>query len=340
MTNLDVLRPHLSIVVPAYNPQERIFTRVLQAIDRLAVPEGLEVECVIVDNNSRPRLDDIGYVQAFAAGGRGRRIVRELEQGLTFARLAGIRNTSGASVVVFDDDNLPGPDYLHVVTQAIREMPWVGVWGPGTIDVDLLDAVPARLQQRARHTHNERHDRFIQYGCIPASWQPFYPIGMGQVIRRDVADAYRRAVEAGTLHATDRKGGGLSGGGDNQIVWQAVNMGLAAGVHPGLRMTHVIPASRTTFPYLKRLAFGSGVSYQPCLAQSFPELRPSGNVPTTRQHATALAWFVAGRAARGNVRFLSVDFANLLGLVCGHLLFEGYGRDHWTFRLARRLGLE
>jgi hypothetical protein len=332
----------VSIVIPTYNPQERIISRLLHALEAMEVPDGADVEYAIVDNNSTPPVRDMPCVRDFLRA-RGARagVVRESAQGLTFARLAGIRATTGQLVVMFDDDNVPAPSYLRVVLQCARDLPWVGVWGPGSIDVELLDPVPEWLKGRARQTHNQRREQFVRYGCVPASWQEYYPIGMGQVIRRAVADSYRSSVEAGDLNSTDRKGGSLASGGDTQIVWRAINMGLAAGIHPDLRMTHLIPGSRATLAYMKRLAFGCGMSYYPSIAQSFPRAfdAADANLPTTRQQATELLRFVLGYVRRGRLRFLSLDFANRLGLMCGRLAVGGYGDNHWVFKLARRLRL-
>ena len=91
---------------------------------------------------------------------------------------------------------------------------------------------------------------------------------------------------------------------------------------------------------MKRLAFGCGMSYHPALAQSFPpqQHEPSAPPPAWRD-AASLAAFLIRRTLQGRVRFLSIDFANLLGLVCGRVVVEGRGQSYWTFRLARTLGL-
>lgn len=329
----------VSVVVPTYNPQERIFSRVLRALQSLDTA-GLAVEFVIVDNRSTVPVAEMGCVREFLRTCPQAKVVREEQQGLTFARLAGIRATTGRTIVTFDDDNEPSPDYLQTAAKAIAEHEDVAVWGPGTIEVEMLDPVPDYLRERVRSLHNERRDRYVQYGCVPAGWQSFYPIGMGQVIRRDVAERYRESVESGGLAATDRQGGSLASGGDIQIVWQAINMGLAAGTSPALRVLHLIPEQRTQMHYLKRLAFGCGASYYPALAQSFPATLERARVrPEHRRDARDLAQFLARRVLRGRVRFLSIDFANLLGLVCGRRKVEGSSTDDWTFRLARRMGL-
>jgi hypothetical protein len=333
----------VSVVVPTYNPQERIFARVLPAISAMLSQAGGAVECVIVDNRSTPPVSEMACVRSFLATNPCARIVNEQRPGLTYARLAGIRATSGDVVVVFDDDNVPGIEFLNVVRSCIEKYPWVGVWGPGVIEVDLLDPVPSSMESQIRQLHNERHYPSVQYGCVPASCERFYPIGMGQVIRRDVAESYKAAVEGGALSLTDRAGGSLSSGGDLQIVWQAVNAGLAVGVHPELVVTHLIPGNRTTFKYLKRLAFGCAVAYQPALVQSFPReyQRVQNGVPTSPQIAAHLLRLVMRNAmgGRSRLRFLPVDFANALGLICGHLSVGGRGAGHWAFRFAKRLGL-
>ena len=163
---------------------------------------------------------------------------------------------------------------------------------------------------------------------------------MGQVIRRDVAESYRRAVESGQLSATDRSGGSLSSAGDSQIVWQAINLGLAAGTHPDLKLLHLIPGSRSTIKYLRRLMFGCASSHYRARAQSFPQeaeaLRRS--VPTLARYGIQVSKVLMLSASRNRLRFLSIDLAELLGEWCGHLSVAGREK-HWTFTLAKRLGL-
>jgi hypothetical protein len=334
------MRPGISIVIPSYNPQERIFARVLEAIAALERPCDSAVECVIVDNGSTPPLIESPAVQRFLAQCPDAHIVREAIPGLTAARLAGFRATSGDVVVVFDDDNVPARDYLRVAARCAAEYPFVGVWGPGLVEVELLDRVPTWLQQRVKGHHGHKHHRAIEYGCARARWFDFYPPGMGQVIRRDVAEHYRLAVESGTLSATDRKGSSLASAGDNQIVWQAINMGAAAGLHPDLQLQHLIPGRRTTVQYLRRLYFGCAVSHLQALAQSFPDETAAwhGYAPSNLRLALQASRVVVQSAVRDRLRFLTLDLAELLGEWCGYLTVAGR-QGHWTFRLARRLGL-
>ena len=331
----------LSIVICTYNPQEGIFARALNAVASLRYDANAQPECVIVDNNSNPPVQQMACVQEFLRAWGNARVVREEIPGLMYARLAGIRATSGDVIVSFDDDNAPGADYLQVVAQSMRDYPWVGVWGAGRIDVELLDQVPSWLQERARAFHNQRSHRSIQYGFTPGDWKDFYPIGMGQVMRRTVAESYRSAVETGRLGATGRKGTSMTSGEDVQIVWHAMGMGLAAGSHPELAITHLIPKNRTKIRYLMRLTFGLGSSYHPARAQLYPHEYPETPpyVASSRRLLMRLGRVAWKSMKENNVRLVPVDVAGTIGDICGYMTARGYRNDHWMFKLATRLGL-
>ena len=110
-------------------------------------------------------------------------------------------------------------------------------------------------------------------------------------------------------------------------------MGLAAGLHPELRLRHLIPGRRATVPYLRRLAFGCGRCYAPALVQSFPN-HPfaSSPPPSDWQHARELLHFVGRRLVWQTL--ISIDLANQMGLMCGRLTVDGRSMDHWMFRLG------
>lgn len=335
-----VTRRRISLVLPTYNPAERSFARVLASVERVWRESRADVECVVVDNNSSPPLSDRPYIREFVER-TGARIVVESKQGLAFARIAGFTATSGRAVIVIDDDNvLPeSPNYLDVVTRLLDELPFVGVWGPGNVTVEFLDAVPAWMQQRARGQHGEKRYSEAQYACAPG-WYAFYPVGMGQVIRREVADVYTAGVASGELSATGRQGLSLAGAEDNQLVWCAVGMGLAAGVHPDLRLQHLIPGSRCTMRYFRRLMFGCGISHYRARAQSFPEqaVLARKHVPSIGRYGLQVVKVVAQSASQNRFRFLTIDLAEMLGEWCGHASVAG--RDnHWVFSLARTLRL-
>jgi hypothetical protein len=62
------------------------------------------------------------------------------------------------------------------------------------------------------------------------------------------------------------------------------------------------------------------------------------NVPTTARFGIQLSKVVMQSAVRNRLHFLSVDLAESLGELCGHMRVVGR-ENHWSLRLARRLGL-
>jgi hypothetical protein len=335
-------KAQFSIVVPTYNPEERILSRVVAAIESLVVDNALNVECAIVDNNSDRLVKELPCIKGFLDRCSWAKAIREPRQGITFARIAGIKATTAPLIIFFDDDNEPSPDYLRIAYRCLEEWPSVAIWGPGTISVEFLDPVPDNFRRRFRGAFNERHQRYPEYGCVQASCPHYYPIGMGQVIRRQVAERYMAAVEGSLLTSTDRSGGSLASAGDLQLVWEAVKMGQAAGVHPQLQLNHLIPARRSNIPYVKRLAFGCSSSYAPALVESFPSERAnvSKGMPSNAHILKRILQITSPRILRFRVRDLTVELAHFLGQVVGVLRVARSKKRQWVFGLVKVLKLE
>lgn len=332
----------MSIIIPVYNPEEPILARVLAAIESLETNTGSSVECVIVDNNSQQPVHELAIVRSFLDRCHWARVIREPRQGLTFSRMAGIKATTAPVIIVFDDDNEPAADYLKMARFCLDTWPCVGVWGPGRISLAFLNPVPEWFRRRFGEAFNEKDQPYPEFGCVPASWARFYPIGMGQIIRREVAERYLEAVEGGRLSSTDRKGNNLASGGDVQLVWEAVKMGFAAGVHPGLQVTHLIPQRRANLSYVKRVAFGCAASYLPALVESFSSEKAtiSNRIPSNLHILGRLLRITLRNMSRFQFRYLAVELAPFLGEVVGTLRAAHSQKRRWVFGLVKLLKLE
>jgi glycosyltransferase involved in cell wall biosynthesis len=334
--------PQLSIVIPTYNPEERILSQVLKAIVSLETDDGSSVECVIVDNNSKRPVKELACVKAFLDRCTWAEVIQEPRQGATFSRIAGIKATTAPAIVFFDDDNEPSADYLRVARRCLKDWPSVAIWGPGRISVEFLDPVPDGFQQSFREAFNERRQEYPEYGCVQATWANFYPVGMGQVVRREIAEHYVEAVEGGVLTSTCRSGGSLASAGDVQLVWEAVKMGHAAGMHPHLQMTHLIPAARSNVSYVKRLTFGCASSYSPAFVESFPSkgANVSNWIPSNAYILKRILRITSRRLLRLRGRYLTVEIARFLGEVVGALRAARSKKRQWVLRLVKLLKLE
>lgn len=266
---LHTPHPQFSLVVCTYNPQERILRRCLAAI-ALLNRQGIAAEVILVDNNSTPGVQDMECVQHFRPGIPAMRVLHESRPGVKFARMRAIEEAAGDYVVYVDTDNELEANYLQELAQLIKQYPQVGAWGPGVVQVEFLDGVPPHLESCARAAFQERHESEIRM-AREQEWQDCYPFGTGLCIRTDVLREYNRLALNGIFTFEGRKGNSLTSGEDTQMILLAIRIGYFAGVAPSLRLKHLIPAGKANWPYMKRLAFGTAVCYEPALLEVFPE---------------------------------------------------------------------
>ncbi len=105
--------PDLTVVIPFFNRADTVpFT--LESVARARV--SLQVEVLLVDDGSTPPAVE----QLAGAAHQPDRIIRQENQGLLFARLAGLRAATGEFVVFLDSDDLVGPDKFRAQLAAMR----------------------------------------------------------------------------------------------------------------------------------------------------------------------------------------------------------------------------
>ena len=114
------------------------------------------------------------------------------------------------------------------------------------------------------------------------------PIGAGMVLRREAAQVWLDAPDPGL---TDRRGGELTSGGDNDIVLTLFGAGWDVAYFPDLSLTHLIPASRLDPEYLARLNRGIQKSWVQVLARH--HICPWPPIPSWTLAARHFrAWFI------------------------------------------------
>ncbi|SEN89917.1 Glycosyl transferase family 2 [bacterium A37T11] len=260
-----------SLIVCTYNPDERLLNRCLKAIAKLDL-EGLKTEVILVDNNSTQPLNTLPYVLSYLNLITNARYIIVKEQGLSYARKAGIEVSRGKHTVFFDDDNEPDPNYLQVLKRLHEGYPHVGAWGPGNVAVEFIDGVDTELETYAREAFQERHEENLVYANIRKS-QSIYPNGTGLCIKHELLLEYIARISDGTYTLTGRKGRQLTSGEDTQMILLCIELGYAAGVAPNLKVIHIIPSKRANYNYLKRHAYGGIRDYALSVCQVFPEQR-------------------------------------------------------------------
>lgn len=259
-----------SIVVCTYNPNLELLSRLLNAIQNLDFSLS-DYEVIIIDNNSNPSLNSISCVTEFLNSHANSRILLEEKQGLTSARIAGIKAALHDWIIFFDDDNEPTNDYLIESAKVIDVNTNVGAWGPGIVNVVYTDNAVPKWLDKYRYIFQERNDKAIKYDNN-LWWQFCYPFGTGLIIKKVICQTYITNVESKKYLLSDRKHKSLSSGGDMQLVYTALNMNFYAGVSPGIKLNHLICNSKSNTRYIGRLLFGSAASNLPAYFQCFPNI--------------------------------------------------------------------
>jgi glucosyl-dolichyl phosphate glucuronosyltransferase len=117
----------ITVILCTYN-RCRSLARALNSVAASAIPESVEWEVLVVDNNSSDQTREV--VENFCMRFPGRfRYLFEPNQGKSFALNRGIHDSSGEVVAFIDDDVVVEPDWLHELTKPFSDSRWVGTGG-------------------------------------------------------------------------------------------------------------------------------------------------------------------------------------------------------------------
>ncbi len=257
-----------SIIICAYNPDERLLKRCLHAVHNLDT-NNITTEVILVDNNSQVPIESLSYVREFLHKIPGMKIILAIKQGVKYARIAGIEEAKGAYIVYFDYDNEPESDYMQELKKLNIQYPQVAALGPGNVSVDFIDGIDKKIESYARITFQERHEETIKFASVQ-EWQSCYPFGTGLCTPAFMLKEYISMAKQEKFTMPGRTGKQLTSGEDTQMVLLCISKGYFAGVSPSLKINHIIPGSRTSISYLERLAYGTGLCYENCMIQVFP----------------------------------------------------------------------
>lgn len=258
--------PRLTVVIPTHNPHAGRLRRTLAGLRAQTLPVA-DWECLLVDNASSPAVEASTLGDAAPAG---LRILREPVAGLTHARSRGFTEARGEFAVLVDDDNVLDPDYLARVLELFATHPRIGALGgksrpefettPPDWTKEFFGLLALRDLGDAPLISNGLRPAGIAHNEYPA----FAPIGAGMAIRRTAWEAWLHSPTRARL--SDRRGGELTSGGDNDIVLCAMAAGWEVAYFPDLGLTHLIPAGRLEATYLARLNEGIQKSWMQVLA--------------------------------------------------------------------------
>ena len=242
----------VSVIVCCHNSAIRI-TSTLFYLKQQVVPDGLEWEVILVDNNSSD--DTVAVARSlwkeettFAP----LRIVSEPQLGLSYARKKGIDSSLYDCLVFCDDDNWLSAEYVSTAYNALMAMPDVGIIGGRGLP-EYERTPPEWIKKYAGYYATGPQQSAS--GDITAKG---FVYGAGMVARKSV---FSRLEHQGiTSLLSDRQGNNLLSGGDVEFCFQAKMAGYRIWYLENLTFTHFIPASRLDWGYMMALVKGFAAS--------------------------------------------------------------------------------
>lgn len=236
----------VSVIICCYNSVNRLES----TLRHLAKQEDeLGVEIILVDNLSTDGTAD--YAKLFwkeLDAKISMRIVVEKQPGLSYARLAGAKASSGEFLIFCDDDNSLSPDYCLNVTKLFYSNPEVGIIGGYGLPV-------FEKKPKTWITNSSVITKFAvgPQAALdgPVDEGRLWVYGAGMAIRKEI---FFRLHEMPTF-LSDRKGKELTGGGDVELCLKAVWLGYKVYYSSILKFEHHIPVSRSSFAYLWKMVY-------------------------------------------------------------------------------------
>lgn len=243
----------ISVLICTYNPIDSYLLNCLNAI-HLACSFKNVLEILIIDNNSTPSIESKGYVKKFINSNKNARVIVEEHQGLTPARLRGIKESKGELLIFIDDDNIINEKFFIEAAINANKHTFIGAFSG---NVDLEFAVPPPnwlLKYRCLLVHTEvKNDLWTNN----ADSIEIMPCGAGLCIRKDVGQYYLKLHEEGKRKFTlDRNKDSLFSAGDNDLSLCACDIGYGMGLFKSLSLKHLIPPERMNKKYIKKLVYG------------------------------------------------------------------------------------
>ena len=286
----------LSIVVCTYNRDKYLYGA-LKCIAENGFPADA-YEIILVNNMSTDNTE--AECQKFGNDypDVNFRYFVETKQGLSYARNRGIEESRGETLLFLDDDSYIQQDYLKNLQQQLNNHPEADAFG-GKIDPVFESGKTPKWLSKWNYSWVSA----IDLGEKVCQFEgKAFPIGANMGIRKAMLE------KAGVFNTQlGRSKKNLMGGEEKDLFERIRQQGGLIYYFPDVVVNHVIPPTRTTKDYVKRLGEGVGrserirtlgVSKWKYLKRLFSELVKWGG--------TAILWLsfaLKGQFEKGNILF-------------------------------------
>lgn len=239
----------LSLLIATYNRADRLIETLESVVAQDAPAE--QWECVVVNNNSTDCTAERFAVFAAAHPQYNLRMVEEHNQGLSYARNRGIRESTGEYMAIIDDDERIVPEFISAYISLFDTVP-EAVAGGGPIVPVYPAGRPAWMScftERPIANTMYLGDRVREFpeGHIPG--------GGNMAIRRSAVKRY------GVFDISLGRVGTSLTGGEESDLFERLRLAEAKYYYtPKAVMYHIIPAEKLSRGYFSRLSYNIGVS--------------------------------------------------------------------------------
>jgi len=236
----------LDVVICTYN-NASLLDRTLESLGNQRTPPDLHWSVLVVDNNCTDNTSTVFNKHLGLGKIPHLSKIVELRQGLTPARLCGVRNTSADWLAFLDDDCLVAEDWVANAVAFAYMHPTYAAFGGKVIPEWEHPPPNWLLKFRYCFAKQDHGPRPKEVSCL---------VGAGMVINRA---ALQRCGWLNHQFLNDRVGTEVISGGDVEI---ALRLAAVANLWytPECEIRHVIPTWRTSPEYLARLNRGLGAS--------------------------------------------------------------------------------
>jgi hypothetical protein len=236
----------LTVAICTWNRSD-LLRETLEQMTALRVPEGLDWELLVVNNNCTDATDQ---VLAEFAGRLPLTRIFEPTPGQSNARNTAVRAATGTYVIWTDDDVLVDPDWLAAYVRAFQRWPDASVFG-GPIDPWWEGTPPEWLVKAFPLVAGAFAALDLGKEPVPLSAKD-YPFGANMAFRRDAHLAQPYDPNLGLRPGSSMRGDEMA------MIRALFASGHTGQWVPDAKVRHFIPKSRQTLGYVQDYFKGSG----------------------------------------------------------------------------------
>jgi len=301
----------LTVIMCTYNRCQSL-GRALESAASLALPESVEWEILVVDNNSSDQTRTVA--ESFCNRFPGRfRYLSEPRQGKSYALNSGIREAAGDILAFMDDDVTVDPDWLQRLTAGLQDGEWVGAGGR---IVPVWNSSPPRwLSLESKYAAGP----LVAFHPKPNAGELHQaPIGTNMAFRKEMFERYGTfRTDLGPRPGTELRNE------DTEFGERLLASGERFHYEPSAIVYHPVPDNRINKKYFQAWWFHKGEA----------NVRQFGVQPGTKYYLAGVPVYLLRRFAKWTVKWmLCVDpaerFSNKLSA------WENAGEIRECFRAA------